>query len=54
MAWTLTRICGNGVWRYLDKRRRSFKSTLFYCLFSTLWTIFSTVVFNNNYQKKKQ
>jgi len=34
MAWAFTRICGNGVWRYLDKRRRSYWSALFYCLLS--------------------
>ena len=38
MAWAFTRICVHGVWRYLRERRRSYKSTFFYCLkFRTLY-----------------
>ena len=38
MAWAFTRIGVHGVWRYLRERRRSFKSTFFYCLNSNFWT----------------
>ena len=38
MAWAFTRICVQGYPQYLRKRRRSFKSTFFYCLNSNFWT----------------
>lgn len=56
MTWAFTRICGYGVWRYLDKHKRSFSPRFLfvYTLRTSDYSKFQTSINKekNNYYEK--